>query len=535
MKFTSVSAMFQHIRSMHIDRINSPIAYMEHLNRRSLMTNASEAIDEIYHRKSSDSFVHPLERPKSSDTIGRNIESNSIQSKNMRDPHHCKDHEHEINGKPLRNGDIKQEDLPTDLSNRKSDIKDTVKGASDSFGSAKDDANRQRNLDRSPKTPYDPPKELLRCSQCNTMLTDFEAFRDHVRGHLARGDLKNFVCFHCGVSFIDQSEYELHVVSHFLINATEYACTFGCDKQFDSADAFQKHLFDVHAQSVWKCSICSELFESKVGIQIHFAMAHTNKEKTLRCSACGDTFDNDTEFKGHVRAQHAFTFSPTNLQCSLCRHACASELEMHFHLATHSRQYRCTMCPETFHVEFLLDRHMQSHHCLSDNINNNMFDFNYTLNASHNAKKLYPFAANVGPSKLFDGALHTPASSASTSPLKFAPPLFELYDNIGKSFYGEANKHFMNLYKSDYASKMFLRSNPLVLLPPAFSDAHAAISESNKMFEKSSGEPQFICSICDRSDFSSESEMITHQKMVHNIKAAGNLKCVCCSESFRTR
>jgi len=35
---------------------------------------------------------------------------------------------------------------------------------------------------------------------------------------------------------------------------------------------------------------------------------------------------------------------------------------MHFHLAAHARQFRCPSCPETFHVEFLLDRHMQSQH-----------------------------------------------------------------------------------------------------------------------------------------------------------------------------
>lgn len=542
MKFTSVSAMFQHIRSMHIDRINSPIAYMEHLNRRSIVPNANEAIDDImYHRKSSDSFVHPSERPKSSDAIGR-ADTNTGLSKNGRDSHHGKEHDQEINGRPLRNGDIKQEDLPTDLSNKKSDARiGSAKDSTDSMGSSKDsttiDTNRRRNFDRSSKASYDPPKELLRCSQCNTMLPDFDAFRDHVRGHLARGELKNLVCFHCGVSFTDQSEYELHVVSHFLINATEYACTFGCDKQFDSSDTLQKHLFDVHAQNVWKCSICSELFDSKVGIQIHFAMAHANTEKSLRCSACGDSFDSDADFKSHVRAQHAFMFSPSNLQCSLCRHVCASELEMHFHLASHSRQYRCTMCPETFHVEFLLDRHMQTHHCLTDNINNNMFDFNYALNASHNAKKLYPFASNAaGPGKLFDGALHAPqTSSASTSPLKFAPPLFELYDNIGKSFYGEANKHFMNLYKSDYASKMFLRSNPLVLLPPAFADAHAAINEPSKFFEKSPTDSQYACSICERNDFASESEMLAHQKVAHHMKTGGSFRCSYCNDSFTMR
>jgi transcription elongation factor Elf1 len=35
---------------------------------------------------------------------------------------------------------------------------------------------------------------------------------------------------------------------------------------------------------------------------------------------------------------------------------------MQFHLAAHSKQFHCPLCQEAFHVEFLLDKHMQTHH-----------------------------------------------------------------------------------------------------------------------------------------------------------------------------
>lgn len=502
---------------MHIDRINSPTTYMEHLVRRPI-----GEIEEFYQRKSAENFTQSTEKPDDAN-------SKSDASKNENEKH--------FESRDPRNGDVKQEDLPTDLSNKKS-----IEDRTDTF-----EPNKENNTESYPsmirrfekQSKQEQSKDTvdtLRCTQCNLISPNFEAFREHLRGHLTRGELKNFVCFHCGSAFGNQNEYELHVSSHFLITTTEYACTFGCNKQFDNSECLQKHLFDTHAQNVWKCGICFELFESKVGIQIHFAVAHANKEKTFRCSACMESFDTETEFKNHVRTQHSLMFSLPNLQCSLCRTVCSSELEMHFHLATHSRQFRCTMCPETFHIEFLLERHMQTHHCIPekdslaipykiDNINNNIFDYNYA-----NAKKLYPFAA-AAPNKLFD-----PTASLK---LPTPPSLYELYDNIGKSFYGDiaANKHFMNLYKSDYASKMFLRSNPLVLLPTNSSEPSHQAAEQNQYFEKKTptAEPQFACGICERNDFHSESEMQTHQKVAHNIKTGVSLRCAYCNDNFRSR
>lgn len=536
--------MFHHIRTMHIDRINSPTSYMEHLIRRPI-----GEIEDFYHRKSADSFTHPTsgaDLMKSSDDVNSKSDSNIV--KNDRENQSNR----EVRVMSKGTGDVKQEDLPTDLSNKKSSGNCEERIRSESFDASKENSNEsyqsmRRRFEKQTKDQLTAKDnaDSLRCSQCNVVSPNFEAFREHLRGHLSRGELKNFICVHCGLTFSNQTEYELHVTSHFLITTTEYTCTFGCNKQFDNSELLQKHLFDAHAQNVWKCGICLELFESKVGIQIHIAVAHANKEKSFRCSACMEAFETETDFKNHVRNQHSLMFSLPNLQCTLCRTVCSSELEMHFHLATHSRQYRCSLCPEAFHIEFLLERHMQTHHCLTekdsmaipykiDNLNNNIFDYNYSLGSSvGNAKKMYPFATSAAPNKIFD-----PLNIQSGNALKLPPPsLYELYDNLGKSIYGDvaANKHFMNLYKSDYASKMFLRSNPLVLLPSNTSESHQ--TDQAQHFEKktSTTEQQFACGICERHDFHSEAEMQTHQKVAHNVKTGVSLRCAYCNDNFRTR
>lgn len=592
---------------MHIDRINNSSSYMEHISRQTTPISDVTTNDSSYHRKSNENFAHPFETTTKSDEARIKNESNI--TKNERDTpkkHHVEDTE--PSAKYLPNGDVKQEDLPTDLSNKRVvESKCSTENRDDSNdinNSSKDSPidsyiNR-KSAQKTPTSDYAPGSspDPLRCSQCGLMMPNIEAFRDHLRNHMVRGELKNFVCLHCGLTFANQNEYELHVSSHFLISSTEYHCSFGCNKHFTNAEHMQKHLFEEHAQNIWKCTICYESFETKVAIQIHFAMAHSNKEDTFRCSACMDAFETENEFKNHVRTRHSLMFSLPNLQCSLCRMVCSSELEMHFHLATHSRQYRCSLCPEAFHIEYLLERHMQAHHhhhCLSggekdspltsykiaDNLNNNMFDYNYAAAAAAAGKKLYPFSiAAGGPGKLFDPLhIQTASNAAATSPLKLPPPLYELYDNIGKSFSQQKlNKHFsnisktfsdhldhhsqafskhfehsaaaaaaaatadipnfLNMYKTDFASKAFLRSNPLGFLPPssASSDAHAVEQQQQQYGEKkNSTDSQITCNICERNDFQSEMELLTHQKIVHNIKTGVSLMCAYCNDNFRSR
>lgn len=532
--------MFQHIRSMHLDRISNPTIYMEHIRQQSVGFEANDK----HNRNPSNSFVQPLEYLKSNDN-----ESKNDNPKQERDSSEQRS-EDELNSKhPIENGYFKQEDLPTDLSNKKTDSKigDSYE-ESNGVNVSSDLYTNIKLLQKISPNPSNTTPEPLRCSQCGLILSSIETFRDHLRNHVVRGELQNFVCFQCGVTSINQAEYELHVSSHFLLSSKEYNCSFGCNKQFSSSDDVQKHLFESHAQNVWKCCICFEMFESKVAIQIHFAMSHSNKEDTFRCSACMEIFDTDHEFKNHVRTQHSLMFSLPNLQCSLCRTVCSSELEMHFHMATHSKQY---------------------HHCVSekdalvpykiDNLNNNMFEYNYAA-----AKKLYPFCSTSISTKVFDP--FNIQATTSTSSLKLPPPLYEFYDNIGKSFsqhrlsnnlphisksfsdhldqtqsfikhlsdHPTETSPFLNLYKSDPNTKIFLKSTPMVFQSTNSSESHKPI-DTHYTDKKGCSETQFHCNICECKDFQSELELLTHQKVAHNFKTGVSLMCAYCNDNFRSR
>lgn len=229
--------------------------------------------------------------------------------------------------------------------------------------------------------PYDHPGTLL-CNQCSAALPDFEAFRTHLKSHLLE-ETAGAVCRHCGAAFAGAEALWRHVGSHFLATASEFGCQ-SCLKQFRQPDDLQRHLLELHALHLYRCALCQELFESKVAIQVHFAVAHSSESRLFRCTACpGAAFRAEADFALHVRAAHAVSPTPATppsqqqpppsapqtaapqqppFRCLYCRLSFGSELEMQFHLAAHSKQFRCPVCHEAFHVEFLLDKHMASHH-----------------------------------------------------------------------------------------------------------------------------------------------------------------------------
>jgi len=72
------------------------------------------------------------------------------------------------------------------------------------------------------------------------------------------------VCAECSTTFDNDDELEAHVASaHYLSLGTEYGCT-SCLKLFARPEDLQKHLLDVHAHHLYRCTLCKQVFDSKV-------------------------------------------------------------------------------------------------------------------------------------------------------------------------------------------------------------------------------------------------------------------------------
>lgn len=135
------------------------------------------------------------------------------------------------------------------------------------------------------------------CNQCTAAFPDFESFRSHLKSHLQQ-DTANLICQTCGIAIEDQNEYEMHISSHYFSTFSEYSCSSGqCRKSYSNSDDLQKHLYEMHTQSLFKCTLCSEIFESVVAIQMHFAAAHANEHKMFKCSSCSESFVHEKDFR----------------------------------------------------------------------------------------------------------------------------------------------------------------------------------------------------------------------------------------------
>ena len=361
----------------------------------------------------------------------------------------------------------------------------------------------------------------LLCGQCGAALKDFESFREHLARHLQadqRNDAPRNQCPKCEASFQDRENMMVHLTKHFLGQVTkEYACS-ACKKFYPHPDLLQRHLLDSHAHHLYRCALCRDTFDSRVAIQVHFAVKHSQECRIYRCNVCSGSnnenspgnapgenknfFRSEAEMANHVRTVHAppsvINKSPvprspastpgmtnTSPRCVFCGICCSSDLDLQLHLASHSTSlYRCPICREGFAVEFLLDRHIAQAHHAND----------HPINPRNHTRE--------------NGRLHRPSRSQ---------------EEVVSSEVREQRSHKRG------------RS-------PASSNNNSLNQRDNntKRPNYASGAQQ--CELCERGEFANEAELQAHKKLAHTpakIQAkplsALSMTCAYCGEVCRSR
>ena len=118
-----------------------------------------------------------------------------------------------------------------------------------------------------PPASSDRGSTKLTCDQCNSTFFDVSTYQTHTKCHIDAA-LGQFACKKCNKLFLTEEDLERHLSSHFLSVMSEYGCT-SCSKTFGKPDELQKHLIDIHAHHLYRCSLCKEIFDSKVNIQVY--------------------------------------------------------------------------------------------------------------------------------------------------------------------------------------------------------------------------------------------------------------------------
>ncbi|XP_072550961.1 zinc finger protein 423 [Salminus brasiliensis] len=213
------------------------------------------------------------------------------------------------------------------------------------------------------------------CNQCDLRFTSFESFQTHLKSHLELL-LRRQSCPQCNKEDFDSQESLLqHLTIHYTTTSTQYVCE-SCDKQFSSVDDLQKHLLDMHTFVLYHCTLCQEVFDSKVSIQVHLAVKHSNEKKMYRCTACAWDFRKESDLQTHVKHTHLSQPSGPGVagkprKCIFCGESFGTEVELQCHITTHSKKFNCRFCGKAFHAIVLLERHLREKHCMFDGGNGN--------------------------------------------------------------------------------------------------------------------------------------------------------------------
>uniref|UniRef100_H2MEZ2 Zinc finger protein 423 n=1 Tax=Oryzias latipes TaxID=8090 RepID=H2MEZ2_ORYLA len=200
------------------------------------------------------------------------------------------------------------------------------------------------------------------CNQCDLRFGSFETFQAHLKSHLEML-LRRQSCPQCSKEdFESQDALLQHLTVHYTTTSTQYVCE-SCDKQFSSVDDLQKHLLDMHTFVLYHCTLCQEVFDSKVSIQVHLAVKHSNEKKLFRCTACAWDFRKEADLQLHVKHNH-LGLKPR--KCIFCGETFGTEVELQCHITTHSKKFTCRFCGKAFHAISLLERHLREKHCIFD-------------------------------------------------------------------------------------------------------------------------------------------------------------------------
>ncbi|XP_024858057.1 zinc finger protein 423 isoform X2 [Kryptolebias marmoratus] len=354
------------------------------------------------------------------------------------------------------------------------------------------------------------------CNQCDLRFASFEGFQAHLKSHLEML-LRRQSCPQCNKEDFESQEALLqHLTVHYTTTSTQYVCE-SCDKQFSSVDDLQKHLLDMHTFVLYHCTLCQEVFDSKVSIQVHLAVKHSNEKKLFRCTACAWDFRKEADLQLHVKHNHLGQRSglPGGLaglkprKCIFCGETFGTEVELQCHITTHSKKFTCRFCGKAFHAISLLERHLREKHCI--------------------------FEGNGGGTGSSGSQNGTPNGLAQTSKR-----------GGGGSGAGGAERATVAAVEQVDLQNLLLKSGVVGGGSSQGGDAANSHEASGGEEELDNSEPMYACDICGAA-YTMESLLQNHRLRDHNIRPGeddagsrkkkadfikGNHKCNVCSRTF---
>ncbi|KAL3123230.1 hypothetical protein niasHT_006773 [Heterodera trifolii] len=149
----------------------------------------------------------------------------------------------------------------------------------------------------------------LTASSVNSATANWTVLSKHMRtAHLQHcdGSSVKCQCQICGRQLAtNRKEFNAHMAEHLLDTRTKWHCLRCHGIQFDAADELRRHFSQSHVHTLFRCTICLELFTERDDLQDHLMANHCAKQQKFFCAACEMPFDSRFAFELHIGQVHA--------------------------------------------------------------------------------------------------------------------------------------------------------------------------------------------------------------------------------------
>ena len=214
---------------------------------------------------------------------------------------------------------------------------------------------------------------------CST--NQFSPMYDHIEygdenhaGHRYAGIPRS--CQQCRLDLLD------HQIHHHVLH---YRCKF-CKVVLRTwkSDGTKKEKHEIKSVDNSTCSFCYKIFTSRANRMSHEKTEHgfiTSQRvmeyshwKSLECSICKCTFDDNIKLKYHSLKKHGVEIKQQTRPhcCQKCEKTYASKIALRFHELRHhsneTRLYSCHICTKNLSSEATLKRHIQIVHDITQDV-----------------------------------------------------------------------------------------------------------------------------------------------------------------------
>ena len=201
--------------------------------------------------------------------------------------------------------------------------------------------------------PFKFNSDVIKCCMCPSVFDKFKILQLHMHTHY-----RNFICEVCDMGYITRGCLKRHAQTHV---TGKFKCSY-CSNTYDTVRKVKSHeaAVHIHKQLRNKCWYCNEKFKNHQKREDHVVEVHGVQSNLIKCRACEKTFTCKRSLTIHTRRDHLIE---RRHKCEFCdkKFFTAPMLRHHEIVHTGTKNFQCDICLRTYARKKSLKEHMKKH------------------------------------------------------------------------------------------------------------------------------------------------------------------------------